>query len=178
VFSPFGVASAVLAVLSIAAVVLVVLIWNGHREDEEALGYQARVAQAAVDWTGVLIDMNKDNIDSSLEKLHDGTVGELNNDFEAAMQPYRAVVQRLQSKTTGQINSVSIEAVHHNLDAPPPTTAPPVPDFASRTDTVLIVATSVSQNADSKPQTVHWNLRLGVSNVEGRLLISRLELIR
>ena len=179
VFSAFGVASTALALVSVAAIVLAVIIWSNHRENGDRLSYQSRVAQAAVDWTGVLINMNKDNIDSSLEKLHDGTVGELNNDFDAVMKPYRSVVQTLQSKTTGQINSVSIEAVHHDLDALAGSPRPrPVPDFASRTDMVLIVATSVSQNVDAKPQTVHWNLRLGVANVEGKLMISRLEPIR
>ena len=45
-------------------------------------------------------------------------------------------------------------------------------------DTVLVVATSVSQNAGGQPQTVRWNLRLDVSDVDGQLLISRLESLR
>ena len=53
-----------------------------------------------------------------------------------------------------------------------------LPAFASRTDSVMLVATSVSENAGAKPQTVHWNLRLDVSNVDGRLMISHLESIR
>ena len=48
----------------------------------------------------------------------------------------------------------------------------------TRTDTVLVVATSVSENVGGKPQTVRWNLRLDVSDVEGKLLISRLEPLR
>ncbi len=32
---------------------------------------------------------------------------------------------------------------------------------------MLLVATSVSENAGAKPQTVHWNLRLDVSDVDG-----------
>jgi hypothetical protein len=179
VFSAYGIASTALALLAVAAVVLTALIWSHHRQNIQALDYQSRVAQTAADWTSVLINMDKDNVDASLEKLHDGTVGQLNNDFEAAMQPFRSIVETLQSKTTGQINSVSVEAVHHNLDAQPPAGPPPAaPDFASRTDTVLIVATSVSQNVNAKPQTVHWNLRIGVSDVEGKLMISRLEPIR
>ena len=44
---------------------------------------------------------------------------------------------------------------------------------------VLVVATSVSENAGGgEPQTVRWTLRLGVSEVDGKLLISRLEPIR
>ena len=50
--------------------------------------------------------------------------------------------------------------------------------MAARTDTVLVVATSVSQNAAAKPTTVRWNLRLGVSDVDGKLMISRLESLR
>jgi hypothetical protein len=44
---------------------------------------------------------------------------------------------------------------------------------------VLVVATSRSQNAGgAQPQPVRWNLRLGVSDIDGKLLISRLETIR
>ena len=51
--------------------------------------------------------------------------------------------------------------------------------MVSRTDTVLVVATSVSENAGSdKPQTVRWTLRLDVSDVDGTLMVSRLEPIR
>jgi hypothetical protein len=183
VFSGYGIASAVLGLLCVAAIVLTSMIWSSHHERTDTLDNQIRVAQAAVDWTGVLINMNKDNIDTSLNKLHDGTVGELNTDFDSVMKPYRALVLALQSRSSGQINSVSIESLHHNLDAQPGTAPTPQsapPEFARRTDTVLIVATSVSENSGNtgKPQTVRWNLRLGVSDVDGKLLISRLEPIR
>jgi hypothetical protein len=183
VFSGYGVASVVLGLVCVAAVALSLLIWSGHRARTDTLDYQVRVEQAAVDWTGVLINMNKDNIDSSLGKLHDGTVGQLNKDFEATMQPYRDVVLKLQSRSSGQIDSASIESLHH-ADVVPGERAPGTeasqPEFASRTDFVLVVATSVSQNAgdNAKPQVVQWNLRLGVSDVDGKLLISRLEWIR
>ena len=128
--------------------------------------------------------MNKDNVDASLQKLHDGTVGELNADFEATVEPYSKVVQTLQSQTTGQIESVAIESMHHARDdarRPPAPAADPAAcaaEMATRTDTVLVVATSVSENVGGKPQTVRWNLRLDVSDVDGKLLISRLESIR
>ncbi len=69
--------------------------------------------KAAADWTTVLVNMNKDDIDASLQKLHDGTVGELNNEFESAVEPYKKVVQTLQSRTKGQIDSVAIESIYH-----------------------------------------------------------------
>jgi hypothetical protein len=50
--------------------------------------------------------------------------------------------------------------------------------IGARTDTVMVVATSDSENEGGEPHTVHWNLRLGVSDVDGKLLISRLESIR
>ena len=74
-----------------------------------------------------------------------------------------------------------MEAVRHDLDAQPgrPAPAEQLPaSIASRTDTVMVVATSVSENAGGKPQTVRWNLRLGVSDVDGKLMISRLGSIR
>jgi hypothetical protein len=180
--SNYGIASAVLGVLSVAAVVLGVLIWSSHRDDAGERTYLTRVMQTAADWTGVLINMNAGNIDASLQRLHDGTVGELNTDFDAAVQPYRQVVEKLQSQSAGQIEAVAIETVHHDLDTQPGVARPVVttklPAFASRTDSVMLVATSVSQNAGAKPQTVHWNLRLDVSNVDDKLMISGLGSIR
>ena len=138
--------------------------------------------QAAADWTGVLINISADNVEASMTQLRDGTVGELNSGFEAAIAPYRDVVKTLRSRTAGQVESVSIETLHNVLEAAPgqrpasPAAAPP--DLSTRTDTVLVVATSVSENAGSKPTTVRWNLRLGVSEVEGTVMISRLESLR
>ncbi|WP_422743042.1 hypothetical protein ACN27E_16465 [Mycobacterium sp. WMMD1722] len=185
VFSGFGVASAALGVLAVAAVVLSLIIWNGHRDEDAERTHQTRVLQAAADWTSVLINMNKDTVGASLARLHENTIGDLNADFDSAIQPYRQLVEKLQTRTAGQIDSVSIEALHHPQNGPDGGPAlPPVPDpqlsaFASRTDTVLVVATSVSENAGAdKPQTVRWNLRLGVSDVDGKLMISKLESIR
>jgi hypothetical protein len=185
VFTGFGIGSAALGVVAIAAVVLAALIWQGHRDAGGERAYQTRVLQAAADWTSILINMNKDSVEPSLARLHENTIGQLNADFDATVQPYRQLVQRLQTRTTGQIDSVSIESLHHAADAPagsPDLPAPPDPQlsaFASRTDTVLVVATSVSENAGAKePQTVRWTLRLGVSDVDGKLMISSLEPIR
>jgi len=184
VFTGFGIGSAVLGVLAIAAVVLGAMIWSQHRSDVDELHYRARVLQAAADWTSVLINMNKDSVEADLNKLHEGTVGQLNADFDSTVQPYRALVQKLQAKTTGQVDSVAVESIHHtppgpNGAPPPQQQQPELLGAASRTDTVMVVATSISQNAGTdKPQTVRWNLRLDVSDVDGKLLISRLEPIR
>ena len=135
---------------------------------------------AAADWTNVLINMNSGNLDASLQRLHDGTVGELNADFGAALAPYREVVQKLQSKSTGRIEAVAIETVRHEPAEPhaPDAVAVKLPPFATRTDSVLVVATSVSENAGAKPTTVHWNLRLDVADVEGKLLIAALASVK
>jgi hypothetical protein len=193
IVSIYGVASAVLGALSVAAMALGAIIWAAHRGDVDERRYQSRVLQAAADWTGVLINMNTDNVKPSLQRLHDGTVGELNVDFDSAMRPYQQVVQRLQSRTSGQIEAVAIEAVHHQGAQPgdgaersdeeePGNQARPAKQLpasvASRTDTVMVIATSISKNVGGQPQTVHWSLRLGVSDVDGKLLISRLESIR
>ncbi len=185
VFSRYGIASALLGVLSVAAAVLGVITRSAHRDAAGERTYLTRVMQTAADWTGVLINMNSGNIDASLGRLHEGTVGELNVDFDAAVQPYRQVVEKLQSHSAGRIEAVAVETVHHDLDTQPGVARPPrdvvttsLPPFATRTDAVMLVATSVSENAGAKPQTVHWNLRLDVSNVDGKLMISRLESIR
>ena len=183
IISPYGVGSAALGALSVAAIALGAVIWLKHRSDVDEGHYQSRVMQAAADWTDVLINMNAGNVAASLQRLHDGTVGELNADFDSAMHPYQQVVQRLKSTSHGHVEAVAIEAVHHDLDSQPGAPRPaPVEQLpasvASRTDTVMVVATSVSENTGGKPTIVPWNLRLGVSNVDGKLMISQLELLR
>lgn len=179
--SIYGIASAVLAVVAVVAAVLAAMIWSGHRDQAHELDHRTRVMQAAVDWTNVLINMNAGNVDASLQTLQDGTVGQLNSDFDAAVRPYREVVQTLQSRTTGRIEAVAFESLHHDLDREPGTPPPPSPlppEMSARTDTVLVIASSVSENVGGQPQTVRWNLRLGVSDVDGQLLISQLETVR
>jgi hypothetical protein len=182
VFSSYGIASAVLGVIALVAVVLGAMIWAQHRADADELRHRAQAMQAAAEWTDVLINMNKDTVEASMAKLHDGTVGALNADFDAAVEPYRKLVQTLQARTTGQIDSVAVETIHHEQrpnGAPPAEPQPELSASATRTDTVMVMATSVSENAgDDKPQTVRWTLRLDVAEVDGRLLISRLEPIR
>lgn len=183
VFSSYGIAATVLGVIAVVAVALAALIWTQHREDVGELQYRTRVLAAAADWTTTLINMNKDTVEASMVKLHEGTVGQLNADFDAAVKPYRELVQTLQSNTRGQVDSVAVESIYRPgagaTNAPPPRPQPELSEFAERTDTVMVVATSVSENAgDEKPRTVRWTLRLDVSDVDGDLLISRLEPIR
>lgn len=180
--SGFGVASAVLAIVAIAAVALIAVLWSGHRSAAANRDYQARAMQAAAQWTGILINMNADNVEGAMAQLRDGTVGDLNTGFEASIAPYRDVVKTLRSKTTGQVESVAIEVTHQNLENQPGQ-RPPAPatlpaELAARTDTVLVVATSVSENVGGEPTTVRWNLRLGVSDVDGVAKVSRLESLR
>lgn len=180
--SGYGIGSAIVGAIAVAAIVLAAMIWTQHRSETEELRYRSSAMQAAADWTSVLINMNKDTVDASLAQLHENTVGQLNADFDPAVKPYRDLVQKLQARTTGQVDSVAVESVHHERPGSAGQRQPPGSDmfaFASRTDTVLVVATSISENAgNDKPQTVRWTLRLDVSNVDGKPMISRLEPIR
>lgn len=178
-WSGFGVASAALAVIAVIAAAILGMQWSSHRSQDRDRAYQAKVLQAAAEWTGVLINMNAGNVEASMGRLRDGTVGDLNTGFDGSIAPYRDVVKKLQSTSTGQVDSVSIEAFHHDLDAPPgyiPDRLPP--ELSARTDTVIVVATSVSENPGNKPTTVRWNLRLGLSDVDGRPMVSRLESLK
>lgn len=180
--SRYGIAAIVLGVIAVAAVVLGSMVWSGHRGEVAERVHQTEALQAAADWTNLLINMNKDSAPENLQQLRDGTVGQLNVEFDNTVQPFTNLVAKLQSKTVGQVESVSIERLHHRPgDAPGEAEDAPQPELdtiASRTDTVLVVATSVSQNAGAEPTTVRWNLRLDVADVDGKLLISHLETIR
>ena len=151
-----------------------------HFEDASQSRHDAKALQAAADWVSVLVNMSKDDVTTSMQKLHEGTVGQLNADFDATIAPFTQLVQKLQTKTVGQVDSVAIEALHHpppGQEGKPPA-QPELLAVASSTTPVMVVATSVSQSAGGKPQVVRWFLRLGVSEVDGKLLISRLETLR
>ncbi|MUL67433.1 hypothetical protein BOO86_23365 [Mycobacterium sp. CBMA 234] len=180
IFSPYGIASAVLGIVAVVAVAVATWVCLGHRDTDAQRTHEAQAMKAAADWAGLLINMTKDNVAVNVSKLHEGTVGQLNADFDATVAPFTQLVQKLQSQTTGQIESVALETLHH---APPgeqgkPQVQPELAAISSDTTNVMIVATSVSQNAGGKPQTVRWRLRLGVSDIGGKLLVSRLESLR
>jgi hypothetical protein len=180
IFSACGIGSAVLGIVAVVAAVAATVFLLNHRADIKDREHKTQVLQAAADWASVLINMNSGNVTSSVQKLHDGTVGKLNEDFEATVTPFTHLVRKLQSQTSGQIDSVAIESLHH--PSPGQENKPDIPPelaaVASSTEEVLVVATSVSQNGGVKPTVVRWNLRLGVSDVQGKLLISKLELLR
>ncbi|MUL76083.1 hypothetical protein [Mycolicibacterium sp. CBMA 226] len=180
IFSPYGIASAVLGVVAVVAVAVATWVYLGHRSDDADRAHEAQAMKAAAEWAGLLINMTKDNVAVNVPKLHEGTVGQLNADFDATVAPFTQLVQKLQSQTSGQIESVALETLHHTPQGEQgkPPAQPELAAVSSDTTTVLVIATSVSQNAGAKPQTVRWRLRLGVSDVGGKMLISRLESLR
>jgi hypothetical protein len=177
----YRVASAILGIASLAAIVLGLITWSAHHREVDDRAYQNRVVRAAASWTGVLINLNAGNVDAGMARLRGKTGGQFNAEFESFMQPYRAGIQKIQSRINGRIESVAIESVHHDLGAPagadPPRPLPPPPSAATRTDTVMVVATSLIEN-QGKPETVRWNLQVNVSDVGGTLLISGLTSFR
>lgn len=178
--SGFGVASAALGLVCVAAVVLTSLIWSSHREQQSELDYKTRVVQTAVNWAGVLINMNKDNIETSVQKLHDESVGQLNTDLDSRLAPLTAIVKNVQLKTTGRIDAVALESVYRDLNRQPgsPPPDPTLGGLASRTDNVLIIATKVAETKGGPLPQTSLNLRVGVSDVGGQLLVSDLEILR
>ena len=75
--SGFGVASAILAVIALAAAGLIAVTWSAHRSAAGDRTHEARVLEAAAQWTGILININADNVEDSMARLRDGTIGEL-----------------------------------------------------------------------------------------------------
>ena len=120
-------ASLILAVLSVAAVVVIAVVWSGHRSAEAQRTHQARAIRAAARWTDVLINMNADNVEGQHGPAARRDRRRAQCRLRGGHRPYRDVVKTLRSQTTGQVESVSIEELHSNLDAepePPASTGP------------------------------------------------------
>lgn len=176
IFSSYGVVSAALGFLSVAAVVFGVVIWSGHRHETGDRSDQNRAMRSAANWTSLLINLNAKSLDAGMTQLRGKTVGQLNTEFDSVMQPYRAVIEKIPGRTTGRIESVSLETGQQlspaALAPTPPLQTPPA--GATRTDTVMVMATSVIEIPDGKPASAQWNLQLGVSEINGTMLISGL----
>lgn len=173
--SGYGVASTALAVLAVAAIVFGAITWSAHRTELNERSYRSRVLQTAAGWTHLLINLNAANVEKGMERLRDRSVGQLNSEFDSSIEPFRKVVQQIQSKSVGKIESVVIEATP---DVPEEGQADRTPSNLGRTDPVLVVATSIAENVGGKPQIVHWTLHLDVTDVDGQLLISQLWPVR
>ncbi|WP_409427919.1 hypothetical protein [Mycobacterium sp. SMC-11] len=175
--SGYGWGSVALALVAVAAVIFGGITWRMHHNDVKERAHRSQVLQTAASWTSVLINLNAENVEKGMARLRDKTVGELNSEFDAALAPYRDVVQRIQSRSTGRIEAVAIELEHHDLDEPA-ATGSDKPSNPGRTDPVMVIATSIAENVGGRPQTVHWALHLDVTDVAGNLMISRLRSIR
>ena len=127
---------------------------------------------AAAQWTRILINMTADNVETSMGELGTG-LSVSSTPVSTRRSSPTGRRQKLRSQTSGQVESVSIGSSIPIWNASPDSDHPPTelpPELASRTDTVLVVATSVSENEGTKsaearaptgPITVRWNLRLG-----------------
>jgi hypothetical protein len=177
-FSVPGMVSTVLGLVSAAAVVVGLITWSMHRSDADERAHRSQVMQTAASWTSVLINLNAGNVEDGMQRLYDKTTGGFSGEFDAVLRPYREVVQRIQSRSKGQVESVAIESVDYEPDTVTGGQAAQPPESAGRTDSVMVIATSIAENVGGKPQTVHWALQLDVSDVDGQLLISRMSSIR
>ncbi|TDZ44207.1 hypothetical protein CCUG63695_04198 [Mycobacteroides franklinii] len=174
VFSRYGVLSAVLGVTAVVALVLSVLIGAGHHSQVARDRYDARVLDTAVTWVNTLINMKKGNLDSSVQTLQDGTVGRLSDHLGEMLAGVVKLARTVDADAAGEIDSVAIERGQ----------ARPIPDedvglpSVERLDRVMVVATSVTRDANAAPKVNQWHMRLAVSKVGDQLLISGLELLR
>lgn len=181
IFSVYGIASTVLGIVSVAAIVLGVMLWLQHRDNVDERSYQNRVMGTAGSWASLLINLNPNNLEAGTQRLRERTAGSLNSNFDSVFQPYRERAEKLQSRSTGRIESLAIEQLHHDADAAPgaaPLNTSNQSTVGSRTDTVTVIAMSVVENPGGKPTGVRWNLQLDVSDVNGKLMISQLRSIR
>lgn len=178
VFSRYGVLSAVLGAITVVALVLSILIGVGHRSQVARDRYDARVLDTAVTWVNTLINMKKSNLDASVQTLQDGTAGQFSDHLGEMIAGAVKLARTVDADAAGEIDSVAIERTEREAQARP------IPDedtglpSVERTDRVMVVATSVTRDANASPKVNQWHLRLAVSKVGDQLLITGLELLR
>lgn len=172
VFSRYGVFSAVLGVIAVIAWVLSVLVIAGHHRQVARDRYDARVLDTAVTWVDTLINMKKSNIDASVQTLQDGTAGQLSDHLGEMIVGVVKLARTVDAEAAGEIDSVAIDRRGAKI---------PGEDMGllsvERVDRVMVVATSVTRDAEASPKVNQWHLRLAVSKVGDQLLVTGLELL-
>lgn len=173
VFSRYGVLSAVLGAIAVVALVLSVLVSTGHRDQVARDRYDARVLDTTVTWVNTLINMKKSNVDSSVQTLQDGTAGQLSDHLGEMIAGVVKLARTVDADAAGEIDSVAIDRRGAKI---------PDEDIGllavERVDRVMVVATSVTRDANASPKVNQWHLRLAVSKVGDQLLVTGLELLR
>ncbi len=173
VFSQYGVLSAILGVIAVVALVLSVLVSSGHRGQIARDRYDARVLDTAVTWVNTLINMKKSNVDSSVQILQDGTAGQLSDHLGEMIGGVVKLARTVDADAAGEIDAVAIDRSGAKI----PDEDVGLPS-AERVDRVMVVATSVTRDANASPKVNQWHLRLAVSKIEDQLLVTGLELLR
>lgn len=117
--------------------------------------------------------MKKSNVDSSVQMLQDGTAGQLSDHLGEMLAGVVKLARTVDADAAGEIDAVAMDRVGARI---------PDEDFGlpsvQRVDRVMVVATSVTRDADAAPKVNQWHLRLAVSKVGDQLLITGLELLR
>nr|WP_235733532.1 hypothetical protein [Mycobacteroides chelonae] len=173
VFSRYGVLSAVLGAITVVALVLSVFVVAGHRSQAARDRYDSRVLDTAVTWVNTLINMKKSNVDSSVQMLQDGTAGQLSDHLGEMLAGVVKLARTVDADAAGEIDAVAIDRVGARI----PDEDIGLPSV-ERVDRVMVVATSVTRDADAAPKVNQWHLRLAVSKVGDQLLVTGLELLR
>ncbi|TEA05617.1 hypothetical protein CCUG60883_02923 [Mycobacteroides salmoniphilum] len=173
VFSRYGVLSAVLGVIAVVALVLSVLVSTGHRGQTARDRYDSRVLDTAVTWVNTLINMKKSNVDSSVQILQDRTAGQLSDHLGEMIAGVVKLARTVDADAAGEIDAVAIDRIGAKI----PNEDVGLPSV-ERVDRVMVVATSVTRDADASPKVNQWHLRLAVSKIEDQLLVTGLELLR
>ncbi|WP_078315279.1 hypothetical protein [Mycobacterium sp. D16Q16] len=159
--------------IAVVALVLSVLVITGHRSQEARDRYDSHVLDTAVTWVNTLINMKKSNVDSSVQTLQDGTAGQLSDHLVEMIAGVVKLARTVDADAAGEIDSVVIDRIGAKI---------PGEDIGlpsvERVDRVMVVATSVTRDAEAPPKVNQWHLRLAVSKIEDQLLVTGLELLR
>ncbi|MUM21539.1 hypothetical protein FZI91_07440 [Mycobacterium sp. CBMA271] len=176
VISRYGLMSALLGVIAVVALVLSVLIVTGHRSQVVRDRYDSRVLDTAVSWVNTLINMNKGNVEASVQTLRDGAAGRLSDELGQTIAGFVQLARALDTEAAGEIDSVALE--RQSAERRPDGDADVDLPSAERTDRVMVVATSVTRAAKAPAKVNPWYLRLAVSKVGDQLLVTGLEILR
>ncbi|MGL5443792.1 MAG: hypothetical protein ACRDDJ_15140 [[Mycobacterium] stephanolepidis] len=159
--------------MTVAALVLSIFVVTGHRSQVARDRYDSRVLDTAVTWVNTLINMKKSNVDSSVQMLQDGTAGQLSDHLGEMLAGVVKLARTVDADAAGEIDAVAIDRVGARI----PDEDIGLPSV-ERVDRVMVVATSVTRDANASPKVNQWHLRLAVSKVGNQLLVTGLELLR
>ncbi|GAB89621.1 hypothetical protein ACSJLP_14175 [Gordonia rhizosphera NBRC 16068] len=153
-------AISIMAVVTIAALVVTGLIGWHHRQVDTGRAHAAEFTKAAELGVTALTSLDFRDAQRDVQRIIDHSTGAFYDDFKGRAKDFTTVIEQSKVTTKGHVTAAALESMNDNSAV------------------VLVAATSdVTNAAGAKQEPRVWRLRVSVTDVDGTMKISKVDFV-